>query len=74
MEIITDKFELLLKKFNTLIDKQPPVKEVKDQLLSIKDEAKNSATLTTRQREAIVERCDNYANGVYGRNLSTAAH
>jgi hypothetical protein len=69
-QISTDPFVILLREFNVLIDKQPPLKEVKDSLLSIKERAIN-ANVTGRQREAITERVDNYINGTYGRNLST---
>ena len=70
MEVIKNNFEQLLDRFNGLIKEQPPLKEVKDKLHEIKASALNAGGLTGRQLEAITERCDNYLNGTYGRNLS----
>lgn len=70
MEITTDPFVLFLRDFNELIKDQPPIKDVKNKLCEIKASVLNAHSMTGRQVEALVERCDNYLNGSYGRNLS----
>lgn len=66
LETVKSQFELLLIKFNTLIEKQPPVSEVKEKLEKLAEIAKKSDELNYRQTEAITERCKNYINGDYG--------
>lgn len=67
-ETVKSQFELLLIKFNTMIENQPPVSEVKDKLEKLSELAKKSAELNYRQTEAITARCANYINGTYGKN------
>lgn len=64
-------FESILEVFNELIHEAPSLSKVKSEILEIKEFATTASSLTGRQREAITERCDNYLNGTYGRNLST---
>lgn len=62
------EFQLMLKKFNRTVDNNPSVAEVKEMLTTLADLAKNSPHLNSRQKDAIVARCDNYINGTYGVN------
>ena len=67
-ETVKSQFELLLIKFNGIIDNQPPVSEVKEKLEKLSELAKKSSELNSRQVEAITARVSNYLNGSYGRN------
>ena len=58
-------FQLMLAEFNDLVLEQPPVNQVKTQLLDILKRAEHPE-FTFRQVEAIRERCINYLNGTYG--------
>jgi hypothetical protein len=58
-------FQLMLGEFNALVLEQPPVNEVKNQLLDLLKRAEHPE-FTIRQVEAIRERCINYLNGTYG--------
>lgn len=59
-----NNFSELLSEFNNLVDLQPPVAKIKDQLLVIKSKA-SSKSLTPRQVDAIHDRVNNYINGTY---------
>lgn len=65
-QLVQNEFQILLAAFNKLIDDQPPVAKVKDELLEIKSAALASVELNARQVSAVVERCDNYIKGEYG--------
>jgi len=67
-QIVKTEFQLMLQKFNRTVDNQPPVSEVKETLTKLRDLAISSKQLNTRQTDAIVARCDNYINGLYGKN------
>jgi hypothetical protein len=58
-------FQLMLIEFNGLVMEQPPVSQVKAQLLDLLKRAEHPE-FTIRQVEAIRERCINYLNGTYG--------
>jgi hypothetical protein len=58
-------FQLMLAEFNGLVMEQPPVNQVKNQLLHLLKSAEHPE-FTIRQVEAIRERCINYLNGTYG--------
>jgi len=58
-------FQLMLAEFNGLVMEQPPVSQVKNQLLDLLKRAEHPE-FTFRQVEAIRERCINYLNGTYG--------
>jgi hypothetical protein len=58
-------FQLMLIEFNGLVMEQPPVSQVKNQLLHLLKSAEHPE-FTIRQVEAIRERCINYLNGTYG--------
>ena len=64
-EIVNLNFQKLLDKFHALIKDEPSVSKVKEDLDKLKEEAVN-AFLTFNQKDAIIARCDNYINGVYG--------
>lgn len=64
----------MLNLFHNLIEGNPKSGSIKTDLEELKEEAKNNAFLTGAQRAGIIDRCENYLNGSYGRNLSTAAH
>jgi hypothetical protein len=55
----------MLAEFNGLVMEQPPVSQVKNQLLDLLKRAEHPE-FTIRQVEAIRERCINYLNGTYG--------
>lgn len=65
-QLTQTEFQILLAAFNKLIDDQPPVAKVKDELLEIKASALASVELNSRQIDAVVARCNNYINGEYG--------
>jgi hypothetical protein len=58
-------FQLMLAEFNGLVMEQPPVSQVKNQLLDLLKRAEHPE-FTIRQVEAIRERCINYLDGTYG--------
>lgn len=58
----------MLNIFSETVEGNPPVSEVKEDLLAIMEAAKNTFYLTGAQRDAICARCRNYINGVYGLN------
>ena len=60
--------------FKEIIKDNPPVSKVKDELLELSEAAKTTFLLTPAQKSGIVERCANYINGTYGKNLSSASH
>lgn len=67
---INNEWSSMLNIFKALIDKNPAPEKIKDDLLALKEAAKNSVKLTPRQREGINDRCQNYLNGTYGKGLS----
>ena len=68
------KWVAMLSMFKELTEKKPPVSEIKEQLLELAEESKTTFHLTPAQKSGIVERCANYINGTYGKNLSTSAN
>lgn len=64
--LVKSQFQLLLIKFNEMIDNNPPVKDVKEKLEKLAEIARKSSELNYRQTEAIIARCNNYINGEYG--------
>ena len=58
-------FDVLLRKFNKLIDNAPSVNSVKKELNEISELAKQNHILNFWQKDAILKRCDNYINGSY---------
>lgn len=64
------KWVSMLSLFKETIKDKPPVSEVKEDLLELAEEAKTTFLLTPNQKSGIVERCTNYINGTYGKNLS----
>ncbi len=67
-QITKTEFQILLAAFNKLVDGQPPIAKVKDELLEIKAAAIASAELNSRQTDAITARVANYLDGSYGKN------
>lgn len=65
------KWVSMLKMFHKIIDGNPAVEKVKDKLIELQGLCQNSI-LTPLQSNGIYERCQNYINGTYGRNLSHA--
>jgi len=64
--LVKSQFQLLLIKFNEMIENNPPVKDVKEKLQKLAEIARKSSELNYRQIEAITARCANYINGEYG--------
>lgn len=64
------EFQKMLAKFHRIIENEPPVSQVKDQLEKLSEFAKKSAHLNSRQTDAVMARCDNYTNGLYGKTKS----
>lgn len=58
-------FQLLLIEFNKYAMNDVPAKDCKKELLALKEKA-NHPDLNYKQKEAILERVDNYLNGTYG--------
>jgi hypothetical protein len=59
-----NNFSELLNEFNKLVEPQPQLSKIKDQLLVIRSKA-SSKSLTPRQVDAIYDRVNNYINGQY---------
>lgn len=68
------KWVSMLNIFKGLIKDAPPVKEIRSDLEELIDEAKLTTFLTPAQKSGIIERCNNYINGSYGKNLSTSSN
>lgn len=67
VEYITE-WRSMLDTFAETIKGNPPVEKVRGDLEAIMEAAKNTFYLTGPQKDAIVTRCRNYINGVYGVN------
>lgn len=61
------KFRILLRGFEQIIKGDPKPEDVKEILEELKTKAKTASDLTGRQIEAIVDRCNNYMAGDYGK-------
>lgn len=72
-QLVIAEWRSMIDTFKSLIDKTPPVKDVLEPLTALQEKAQNSSILTGRQRQAIYDRCQNYLDGTYGKNLSHAA-
>lgn len=59
-------FQKLLIEFNSLIDEQPPIKQVESKLYELIEKSQHP-DLNARQSEAIRARCINYLTGQYGK-------
>lgn len=59
-------FQKLLIEFNSLIDEQPPIKQVEGKLYELIEKSQHH-DLNARQSEAIRARCINYLTGQYGK-------
>lgn len=60
-------FDSFLREFNGLVDNTPTVGTIRSKLENLKERAQNEKTMTFRQTDAILARCDNYLNGTYGK-------
>jgi len=60
------KWQELIAKFKMIIDGSPKPSSVMGELIALKEEAKNTVVLYSRQIEGIIARCDNYLSGTYG--------
>lgn len=69
-EMCITEWRTMLNSFKEIIKDRPPINKVKGELEELMDLAKTSGRLTARQSEGIYERCQNYLNGSYGKNLS----
>lgn len=67
------EWQSMLRIFKGIIKESPKPESVKTELEELIEEAKLTLYLTPAQRNGIVERCQNYLNGTYGRNLSHVA-
>lgn len=63
-------FQKLLIEFNSLIDEQPPIKQVEGKLYELIEKSQHQ-DLNARQSEAIRSRCINYLTGQYGKKKPT---
>ena len=68
------KWVMMLNSFKEIIKDKPNVDLVKNDLMELAEEAKTTFYLTPAQKSGITERCANYINGTYGKNLSTPAN
>ena len=59
-------FQNLLIEFNSLIEEQPPIKQVEGKLYELIEKSQHP-DLNARQSEAIRSRCINYLTGQYGK-------
>ena len=69
-DMIIAEWRSMLQTFKDLIKGDPKPSEIKEELMELVEMAKNSSRLTSKQIEGIHDRCMNYINGSYGRNLS----
>jgi hypothetical protein len=60
------KFKGMLREFERIIKGNPKPEAVEDELSALKENAARSADLTSRQAEAIADRCRYYLTGEYG--------
>lgn len=60
----------MLSMFKGIIKEISKPEIVKAELEELIKEAKLTNYLTPAQRNGIIERCNNYINGIYGKNLS----
>jgi hypothetical protein len=65
-DVSQDEFSIMLRAFNGIVEKKPSAEKVKGELLELKEQASISNELNIRQKEAIMDRVDNYLNGNYG--------
>lgn len=65
--IAPDEFTLLLRVFNKLVEGNPSPKSISQELEDLKASAETSSDLNARQKEAIIDRCNNYLKGIYGK-------
>ncbi len=75
-EVITDEtyianWRSMLKIFHDTIEGNPAPDKVRETLTELSEAATHTFYLTPAQKSGITERCANYLNGSYGRNLST---
>jgi hypothetical protein len=63
----------MISTFKDLIKDNPKPEAIREELNELSEEAKNTIYLTPNQRSGIVERCNNYLNGTFGKNLSKAS-
>ena len=69
-ELPKTTFQKLLIEFNSLIDEQPPIKQVEGKLYELIEKSQHH-DLNARQSEAIRARCINYLTGQYGKKKPT---
>lgn len=69
-QLVIAEWRAMLETFKKIIENSPAIEKVLEPLTELQEAAQNSSILTGRQREAIYERCSNYLNGTYGKNLS----
>jgi hypothetical protein len=69
-EMYINKWRSMLNTFKLIIKDSPKPADVKQKLEALSEAAKNTHHLTSAQKSGITERCANYLNGSYGRNLS----
>lgn len=60
-----NNFDAFLRVFHKVENERP--KDYKEQLEVLKNSVQNTIQLTGRQREAIIDRCDNVIKGIYGK-------
>jgi len=60
-----NNFDAFLRVFHK-IENERPKEDYKEQLHALKSTVQNTIQLTGRQREAIIDRCNNVLNGTYG--------
>lgn len=72
--IIIAEWKSMLDLFHSLTESKPEVSKVQSALESLAEKAKLSNILTPRQKEGIADRCRNYINGTYGKNLAHLTH
>lgn len=65
------EWRTMISTFNELVKESPSIESVREDLLQLRDMAKNNNLLNFRQTEAIVARCENYLAGKYGNTKTT---
>jgi len=61
-------FSYMLMEFNELVSDMPPISKIDEQLFKLREAASINHELNSRQKDAIIDRVDNYLKGEYGKS------
>lgn len=67
--LIPDSFDILLRGFDEIIKDYPSIHKASKELDELKEAAQLDNKLTFWQKDAIIQRCNNYQKGQYGEQV-----